>query len=246
MTEADQSAGAGPPPEPTSAVGRLVGTFFSPGATFRSIAARPGFVAPLILWTVISLALYAAMAPKFDYDRMTRSSLEKKGQTIPEERIQAIVATQKKIAPVIGMVIFALVPTIATLVVALVFWASFKAFGWDLTFRQGVGVTAHAFLPSVVGTLLLVPVVIQRESIDPQGIPDLLRSNLGFLVDTASSPALHSLLGSIDVFSIWTLILLTIGFAAAGRTSRKAAAGVVFTIWALYVLGKAGLAAVLG
>ena len=115
-----------------------------------------------------------------------------------------------------------------------------------MTFRQGVGVSAHAFLPSVVGTLLLIPVVLQRETIDPQGVPDLLRSNLGFLVDKASSPALHSLLGSIDVFSLWTLVLLTIGFAAAGRTSRKAAAGVVFTIWALFVLGKAGLAALLG
>ena len=244
MTDSDQTPG--PPPEPVSAVGRLAGVFFSPGATFRSIAARPGFVAPLILWTVISLALYAAMAPKFDYERMIRASLEKRGQTVPEDRIQSMVATQKKIAPVIGLVFSAIVPTLATLIVALVFWASFKAFGWDVTFRQGVGVSAHAFLPSVVGTLLLIPVVLQRETIDPQGEPDLLRSNLAFLVDKASSPALHSLLGSIDVFSLWTLVLLTIGFAAAGRTSRKAAAGVVFTIWALFVLGKAGLAALLG
>jgi hypothetical protein len=244
VTESEQSPG--PPPGPVSAVGRLVGVFFSPGATFRSIAAKPGFVAPLVLWTLVSLALYAAMAPKFDYDRMIRASIEKRGQTVPEERIQSIVATQKKIAPIIGTVISAAVPTVATLIVALVFWASFKAFGWDVTFRQGVGITAHSFLPSVIGTLLLVPVVLQRESIDPQGVPDLLRSNLGFLVDKASSPALHSLLGSVDVFSLWTLILLTIGFAAAGRTSRKAAAGVVFTIWALFVLGKAGLAALLG
>ncbi|MEO8430582.1 MAG: YIP1 family protein [Acidobacteriota bacterium] len=245
MTETEQQNPSGVP-EPASAFGRLVGTFFSPGATFRSIAAKPGFLAPLIVWTLVSLGLYAAMAPKFDYEKMIRQSIEKKGQTVPEDRIQSIVATQKKIAPIIGTCISLIAPTVVTLIVALVLWASFKAFGWDVRFKQAVGATAHSYLPSVLGALLLIPVVMQRESVDPQAVGDLLRSNLGFLVEKTSSPALHSLLGSLDVFSIWTLILLSIGFAAAGRTSRKAAGGVVFTLWALFVLGKAGLSALLG
>jgi hypothetical protein len=93
--------------------------------------------------------------------------------------------------------------------------------------------------------LIFIPILLKRETLDPQTMGDMLHSNLGFLVDQHTSPAIHSLFGSLDVFALWTAILLTIGYAAAARVSRKGAGGLVFGIWALYVLGKAGLAALL-
>lgn len=237
-------AAPAPQPAPVSAVGRVVGAFFSPGETFRSIAARPGFLLPVILWTLVSLGIGILIQPKIDYDRLIRSSLEKRGQTLPEERVQQIVAQQKKIGSVTGTVGPAVAPIIVSLLVTLVFWGAFKAFGWDFTFKQGLGVTTHGFLPNVLGALILIPVIQQRETVDPRNLGDLLRSNLGFLVDQQSAPVVHSLLQSIDVFSFWTIALLTIGYSAAGRTSRKSAAGVVIGVWAVYVLAKAGFAAI--
>jgi FtsH-binding integral membrane protein len=55
--------------------------------------------------------------------------------------------------------------------------------------------------------------------------------------------ALHALLQSVDLFSIWTLILLVIGFSLAAKVSRKSAAAVVIVVWILFVLGKVGFAA---
>jgi hypothetical protein len=49
-------------------------------------------------------------------------------------------------------------------------------------------------------------------------------------------------LGSIDLFSFWTIVMLSIGLAAiSGRklTTKKAATGVVI-LWVLYVLAKSG------
>jgi hypothetical protein len=40
------------------------------------------------------------------------------------------------------------------------------------------------------------------------------------------------------------MALLVIGFAAAAKASRRKAAGLVVGVWALYVLGKAGWAAI--
>lgn len=240
------SPAAGPgetPATPVSAFQRIVGTFFSPVRTLQSIAARPGYILPLALWIAASLLVSAFMLPRMDYEGMTRSRLEKSGQTLSEDRIQAQVAMQKRIAPKITLAIGALAPILITLLVTLVYWAAFKAFGWDFTFPQGVGVTAHAFLPGVLGALILLPVLASKDLIDPQNMSDLLRSNLGFLIERKSAPAVHSLLGSLDLFAIWSMILLTIGYASAARVSRKAAGGVVVALWALYVLGKAGLAA---
>lgn len=226
-----------------SAPGRVVGAFFSPGPTFRSIAARPGFVLPLILWTAASVLITFLMLPKMDYEKMTRARIEKSGRTMSEEQIQSTVAMQKKIGSKIAIGIGFVAPAIVSLLVTLVFWGAFKAFGWDYSFAQGYGATTHAYLPNVLASLLILPILARRDSIDPQEVGDLLKSNLSFLVEKSSSPFLHSLLGSIDLFALWTAILLTIGYAAAARISRKSAGGLVFAVWILYVLGKAGVTA---
>ncbi len=231
-------------PPPRSALGRVIGTFFSPGATFQSLAVKPGFLLPLILWTAASLLITNLMLPKIDFDHMIRSTLEKRGQTVPEEKVQSIVSQQKRMAPVLYNCIGGVTPTIVTLLVTLVFWGAFKAFGWDFGFKQGLAVTTHGFLPGVLGAFVLIPVLSSRETIDPQAIGDMLRSNLGFLVEKDASPVVHSLLQSVDVFSFWSLFLMTVGFAAAARISRKSAGGLVFGLWAIFVLGKAGVAAV--
>ena len=58
-------------------------------------------------------------------------------------------------------------------------------------------------------------------------------------------PALASLLGSIDIFSAWSIALLAIGFSVISRqklTVKSAALGVMIP-WLIWVLGKAGFAA---
>jgi len=234
-----------PPPPSVSPIGRIIGTFFSPTPTFQSIAAKPGFLLPLVLWTLVSLSVSMVIAQRLDFDKMTRARVEASGATLTEDQIQSQIAASKKIAPAFTYGIGLLSPIFVSIVVTLVFWAAFKAFGWDFTFKQSLGATTHAFLPGVLGALIFIPILMKRETLDPQAMGDMLRSNLGFLVDQHTSPAVHSLLSSLDVFSLWTGILLAIGYSAAARISAKSAGGLVFGIWALYVLGKAGLAALL-
>ncbi len=241
--EASETAPAAHDP---GAIARIPGALFSPVVTFSAIARRPTFALPLVLWIAVSVIFSLALLPRVDFDRMIRGSLEKRGTTLPEARVQTIIERQKSIAPVLYNSTAVVSPVVVSLLVALVFWAAFKAFGWDLTFRQSFGATAHAFLPAVVGSLLFLPVLIRQGSVDPRTMGDLFLSNLGFLVDRQTSPSVHAILQSIDLFSLWTLALLVIGFSAAARVSRGAAAGVIGAFWGLFVLGKAGFAAVFG
>lgn len=203
------------------AVGRIPGAILSPGSTFASIARRPTWIAPLLLWSVVSVVLTATIIPRIDWERATRQALEKRHQSIPEERIPAAVEQSRKIGSVISWVFGFAAPALISLFIAVVFWGAFKAFGWDMTFSQSFGATTHALLPNVLGALLLIPILMKRETLDPQGMGDLLRSNLGFLVERDSAKVVHAILQSIDVFSIWSMILLIIGFAAAARISKR-------------------------
>ncbi|HEV8611804.1 MAG TPA: YIP1 family protein [Thermoanaerobaculia bacterium] len=227
-----------------SPLARVAGVFGSPGPTFASIARRPGWVLPLAISTVLSIAATVAVLPRIDIDSAVREQIASRGITLPEERIDQMIALQKKLSGLIGYPSALLAPTLAALLVAAVFWISFRAFGSDVAFRQSFGVTSHAMLPSIGTSMLLIFFVTGVDLVNPSDLGDLTRSNLGLLVDRRANPVLHSLARSMDVFTLWVLALLVIGFAAAAKASRRKAAGLVVGVWALYVLGKAGWAAI--
>jgi hypothetical protein len=161
---------------------------------------------------------------------------------MPEERVEQIIDAQKRFSG-FGYVWALLANTVIALILATVFWVSLKAFGWDLAFRQSFGVTSHALLPYIGTSMLLILFVTRLDLVNPNDLGDLTRSNPGFLVDRSANPVLHSLASSLDIFTLWVLALLVIGFSIAANAPRKRAAAVIVGLWGLYVLGKAGVAA---
>lgn len=240
-TASDEALAADPAASPLA---RVAGVFGSPGPTFESIARRPGWWLPIVISTLLSIAASAAILPRIDYDATVRERLAARGVSVPEERMEQVVATQKKFAGVFGYVWALLANLFIALLLAAVFWLSFKAFGWDLAFRQSFGVTSHALLPYIGTSMLLILFVTRLDLVNPADLGDITHANLGFLVDRHANPVLHSLAASIDIFTFWVLALLVIGFSIAAKVARKKAAILILSIWGLYVLGKAGFAAV--
>jgi hypothetical protein len=234
LTEAGEAPATPAPEAPSvSALARVPGVLFSPVGTFESIARRPTWLAPLVLWTAMSVGVTAALLPKIDYDQLTRQAMQSRGQTVPEDRMATIIEQQKKFGSIFGWVIGAVSPAVIGLLVAVVLWGAFKAFGWDTRFSQAFGVTTHAFLPGVLKAAFLLFLITRQETVNPQALGDLLSSNLGFLVPRDSSKPLHTLLQSFDIFSLWSLCLFVVGFAAAAKVKRGAAAGIIVTLWVL-------------
>jgi hypothetical protein len=229
--------------EDDSSLERVAGVFASPGPTFAAIARRPSWWLPLIICAVVSIAATAAVLPRIDFESALREGLAARGKTIPEAQFDQILATQKRLAG-LGYVWAALAPALIALVVGTVLLLAFKAFGWDLQFRQAFGVTSHALLPTIGISMLLILFVTRLDLVNPADLGDLTHSNPGFLVDRHANPALHSLAGSLDVFGIWMLILLVIGFAAAANVTRRKAAMLIVSLWGILVLGKAAWAAI--
>jgi hypothetical protein len=226
-----------------SPLARVAGVFGSPGPTFESIARRPGWVLPLVISTLLSIAATAAILPRIDFDTAVRERLAAKGVSMSEDRIEKIIDAQKRFSG-LGYIWAFLANTVIALLLATVFWLSFKAFGWDLAFRQSFGVTSHALLPYIGTSMLLILFVTRLDLLNPADLGDLTKTNLGFLVDRRTNPVLHSLAASIDVFTFWVLALLVIGFATAAKVPRKRALGVIGALWVIYVIGKAGLTAI--
>jgi Yip1 domain len=233
-------AAATAPQGPDSAFGRIVGAFLFPVRTFAAIAARPTFLAPLVLWTAASFLVSELVLTRTDWRAVIVEGNAHRENKLSDEQVDRIAEGQRKFVWVYEA-LAVVVPAFLTLVTAGAVWMGCQAFGWDLRFRQSFGVAAHAFLPGVLASLVLFPTLWGRATIDPQGLDDVLPTNLGRFVSRHSDKVLHSLLGSFDLLSLWTVVLLVLGLSAAAKVSRTRMAGLVLSLWGLYVLGKAGL-----
>jgi hypothetical protein len=75
-------------------------------------------------------------------------------------------------------------------------------------------------------------------------IKNFAPTNAGaFLNPLETNKALYSLATSIDVITIWTLVLLGIGTSLVAGVKRTSGYIAVFGWWAIFVLVGAGLAA---
>jgi hypothetical protein len=226
-----------------SALGRLVGVFLSPVRTFASIAARPTWILPVAIAAGLSLPLSELILSKVDWRTVVTEQVAKSGRTLTEAQLDQAVERTQKMAP-LWDVIFVVMPLIVVLVVAGVYWGACNAFGWEVRFPQSLGVTSHAFLPHAIASFGLAAAVWNRTTVDMQKSWDLVPTNLGYLTREADKVT-HSLASSIDLFSFWTMALLVLGLSSAAKASRTRVAVLVVSIWALYVLGKAGATALM-
>ncbi len=228
------------PAGPDSALGRLVGVFVSPVRTFTAIAERPTFLVPLLLWTALSFLVSELVLARTDWRSVIVEGASHREQKLTDAQVEQAVEGSRRFSWVFEL-IAAAAPAVIAVITAGALWMACQAFGWELRFRQSLGVTAHAFLPGVVASIALLAMLWGRSTIDPQGLDDILHTSPGFLVSRHSDKTLHSLLGSLDVLSFWSMALLVIGLSAAAKASRGKMAALVVSLWGLYVLGKAGL-----
>ncbi|HKT47915.1 MAG TPA: YIP1 family protein [Candidatus Acidoferrales bacterium] len=236
----------GPDAQPQSAMGRLVGVFFSPKKTFGEIAARPSWLAPFAIIILLGSLAGFFVIQKTDWRSFFERQMSQNSRfdQMSQEQKDRILDQQMKYGPTIGMVAVPIATACIVLLAALVYWGGFNLFaGAGLGFGQSFGITSHAFLPTTIGSILAAITAALKSPGDVDPEHPLASNVAAFLPD--GSPHWLDVLGKfLDIFSIWFLVLLAIGFAAANPRKVKpgTAFGVVFGIWAAFIVIRVGLA----
>ncbi len=228
-------------------VKRLVGAIFTPAETFRGIRERPTWVLVLIVFLLLGGAAgFLAMQridPQAQRSEM-RQQLEKRGLEGDEldQGVERAEAVTERFGPVlVGVGLVASV--LGYLLITLVLWLGLRLAGGELTFLQGFSVTLHGLIPAqALKSLILIPVLLSLGSVDPRALQSgsILQSNLAFLAPEGASRAVATLLGSLDIFSLWTVALLVLGMSLVGRVSKSTSALVVVGAWVVWVGLKVG------
>ena len=233
-----------------SSWGRLIGALVAPGETFRSIAERPTWLPPLLIFMLLAGAVTAVIQMRTDPEEMVRGQLEMIKFDVPQEQVDKMIedAENQSTAAKAGTVAAGAVgQPIIFAIVAVLFWIGFKMFGSEMDYLRSLATTAHAYLPLALATLINLPLLLARETVtfeEAAGGGVLVSSLKAFAPEDASAVT-EILLGSFDLFTIWTLILLTIGYKEVAKVSTAVASGIVILFWLVYVVGKVGFAAAL-
>jgi hypothetical protein len=227
-----------------SAFGRLVGALVSPVATFRSIAERPTWWPAMLVVCLIGLVPGIMANPKIDWEDVVRQQIEASGQDLTGAQLDQAVAMWEKIGPLFTY-FGPLMLAVAILVFSLVFWGAFTLAGGQPGFKRSLAVVSHAMMPLAVSALLAIPVVASVDTIGGEQLRtgSLVQSSAAALASDDAGPILVALLSKLDVFTLWTVVLIAIGFRFAAGVPMRTAALTSGLLWAGYVAVNVGLAA---
>lgn len=201
-------------------VARIMGVFFNPKATFADIANRPSWIAPMLLLFVVYLGLNFALVKHADWVEVTKDQIAKSKfaarqiEQLPEDQRSAAIEQGAARAKMVRYVRAVIGWPLLLIVVSAIYFGAFKLLGGARTnFAAAFAVTTFAHLPMGLRELIAIPVTLLKDpaSIDPE---NFLASNPAAIFGNDLATWQLVPLAFLDVFGIWALILMAVGFSA--------------------------------
>ena len=236
-------------PEKMSEISRLGGVFFEPSKAFADIAERPRWFVPMMIAAVLSLVFCMAISSRVGWERVTRQQMDLREAKMTPDQRQAVEKNfdlSVKITTVSVYFAAVLAMPIMALICAGVLLGIVNGFmSGGLRFKQMFSIFCYSALPRVLLAVFAIAVMYIKPPED-FNIQNPVGFNPGAYMDpNTTGKFILSLATSLDLFTIWTLILIAIGIREASRRklSFGGSLGAVAIPWAVLVICGAGLAA---
>lgn len=216
---------------------RLVGTVFSPRATYTAVAARPRWLGALAVSAALVMAtqyafLSSEVGRQLALDQQV-SAMEGFGVTVTDEMYDQMAQGIER-QGYIGLVFTLIFIPIVTAVISGIFMMVFTMLlGGAGTFRQVFAVVSHAGFITAVAALLITPLSIATGR--------TIATDLGLFVPMLEETSFVTVfLGAINLLYVWWFINLAIGL---GVLYRRRTGPIATTLLSLYAVGALAWAA---
>ena len=222
-------------------IGRLVGIIRRPRATFRTVAAAPRWLGPLVVLFLINagvnvLFLKTAVGEQALVDQWERTALAF-GQEVDDARYAEFKDLSRQGATYGVLTQLARGPVAAVALAGLLAMALGRQ---KASYRQVLAVVVYSTVILTVRELVTAPINYVRESIaSPTTLIQL------FPVTNASSPVAR-VLGLFDLFVLWWLTVLAVGLSVIYARPGWPIAAALYGVYAGIAVGLAVTMALLG
>jgi hypothetical protein len=242
-----------PAPEapPLSQGARIINAFVSPGKTFTDLRRNASWWMPWILISIVSMIFVFVVDRQVGFDQVTRNEIAKSSRA---EQFEKLPADQKArqlqfstnltryisyASPIIALIAF--------VVIAAVFMGTFNlAAGASVKFKTALAIVVYGSLPSILHALLGILALMaggMSGSLDKEAfnIRNPVATNPAYFMDPTAHKFLYGMVSALDVFVLWSCVLMGIGFACNSKVKRGTAIAVVLAWYLGYKLLGAGL-----
>lgn len=215
---------------------RAIGIVTSPKATFAAVVRKPRVLGILALTCFIfgasqSVMNFTEKGRQASIDFQVQQ-MEKMGFTVTDEVYATMVARQKYAVYTSFIGTFITFP-IGLLIMSGVLYAVLNAImGGTAEFKQVMAVCAHSFVISSLGAIFAAAMNMARGSISASV------ANLGMLLPMLPERSFAAnFAGAIDVFTIWWIVVLSIGLGVLYKRKTSSVATGLFIVYAVIALG---------
>jgi hypothetical protein len=212
----------------------LYEVLFAPFRVFSAMADKPRWLAALLAVMLVTAAVTAViMKPIVMPEQMERIA---RNPDISEEAREQILNRMESPMVFWSGLIGALVSQpLVMLIVALAYWGLFSFLGGQAGFRHMFSATVHGALVTIPASLIKVPLMFAM------GTAKVHASLALLLSPDAEETFLYRLLAQADLFAVWSLIIMAIGFSVYSGVKRNTSYWATFGLWAAWVLASSAL-----
>jgi len=239
-----------PPPAvpPMSEGARIINTFIAPSKTFTDLRRSAAWWGPWILIAVVSAVFVFVMGKQVGFEQISKNQIAHSKQAEQFDKLSSDQQAQRLAfsAKIIGFFAYGspVLILLFTLISTTALWATFKVgAGAETTFGQAYAISMYAGLPGIVGGLL--GIVSLFAGVSPEGfdINNPVGTNLAYYLDPdTTGKFVRGMASSLDVLTIWSIILFGIGYASTSKVKRSTAIMIVAGWYLGYKLLASALA----
>jgi hypothetical protein len=208
---------------------RFWGILTAPRETFADVAARPRWfdmmALVLIVTAICTGGFFATQVGQTAWLDKVAESARQSGREMPEAQWATMQKVASYMGPIYAVSTLVIAPLMWLVVTGLLFAVFNAALGGTATFRQLYAVFVHSTAVTVVQQLFVTPLNYVRETMSSA-------TNLAvFLPMLDEGSFLAKLLGMVDLFLIWWLVVLSIGLAVLFKRKTGPIATGLFIVY---------------
>lgn len=216
---------------------RALEVFFDPFNLFGRLNARPNWLIPFLIVVVAGVVSILLMSPV-----LMRITLRQIPEGMSAETQEQMISMMR-LSKYYGILVSPLVVMLKWSISAFLLFSVSVLFGADITYRKVLSLLGHASIITALDNLLSILVLYLRGIDTIKSVEDIQSTvlSLNHLMGSTGHPVLRVFLESVNVLTVWYMIVLVMGMASMTTVSKKQSAAIVGVVWTLQTMFLIGL-----
>ena len=212
--------------------------FFDPFNLFDRLNARPNWLIPFLIVSVAGVLSIFLISPVLTHIVAAQIS-----EGLSAEAQEQVIS-MFKLSKYYGILVSPLLLMVRWSISAFLLFSVSVLFGADITYRKVLSLLGHASIITALDNLLSVAVLYMRGTETIKSMDDIQSTvlSLNHILGSSGHPVMRVFLESVNVLTLWYMIVLVLGMASMTQVSKKQSAAIVGLVWAMQTVFLMGIA----